>query len=332
MSNTLFDVLGKGILVSQYKDEWEFRCPKCKEEKHLHVSMLKGVYVCVSPGCGFRGKLSDLAPDIKILEHKQEKISLNEDLMLNVYSKMAEAGELRVSHEQWLLKRGLYLNKKTITLVSSDGLIEKLQETFSNSDLFNAGLMKKSHRLFKPSTVVQPGRIVILYNDPYSLKFHYARSRSIYPEAIKYASPSGVPGTHVSWGWQNIKNTNWLVVTEGEFKAQAACQVGIPCIGLPGMQSGHKAFVQACKHYGIEYVCILFDSETDYCNNTPKQQVIDAAAMSLSKQIKSAGIAAYMGRLPIIDNSKTDIDSFLLYHGPSGKHKLKKIIYSSERL
>jgi len=328
----LSEKLGPGKLTSSSKQEYEFLCPLCQEEHHLHVCLSKGVYLCVTPGCSNRGKIEDLIGKTNFVRTPR-KDQINTHLLEEVYSSIVEHGKLRDLHRKWLLDRGVK-DPDRFNLVSTDGLLEILMALFTTKELKEAGLLTEKSGRLGAAGVIAGGRVLFPYSNPFGNRFIYGRSRAVNQDnkAVKYLSPTGVPGTTMMWGWNNIKdNTPHILVTEGEIKAIVATELGFSCIGLPGMTAGHHYFAKACKLHGIPLVTILFDTEVEVSAlGVPKQVAVDREARSLAKELVSAGITAYIAKLPA-DKEKMDIDTFVKREGANAFKALLDVINSGVR-
>ena len=78
-----------------------------------------------------------------------------------------------------------------------------------------------------------------------------------------------------------VYETNWLsrdcILTEGEFKAMAAAQLGFTSIAIPGIGSfSDKHFPELIKllnEHGIRCVSVIFDSEDTVNNGSGDKQL-----------------------------------------------------------
>ncbi len=108
-----------------------------------------------------------------------------------------------------------------------------------------------------------------------------------------------------------------LTITEGEKKSLAACQAGIPCIGLSGVWSWRTKFdgrsfplPDLCNiHWWGRQVSIVFDS--DLIEN----ESVRAAEETLARELTSRGAQVRRVRLPSgLNGEKVGLDDFLLTH------------------
>lgn len=305
---------GNGTLVSSSKQEWEFTCPRCLQKDRLHVSLSKGgIFICVTPGCNFKGKIDNLDSTI-IIDNTYKDIvekEIDKDLLASIYTKAINISLLRDYHRSWLENRGIQPNKMKVK--STDFLVDKIKKFFSEANLVEAGLLREDNYA---TSVVYPNRILIPFFDPFDKdKCIYLRSRSIGNlDYNKYLSPTGVPSKGYTWGWENIKQgSEYVIITEGEFKAQAAMQLGFNCVATIGINSSHDSISNLCAKKNIKIAYILFDTENTISSlNVPKQYIIDKAATSLTKSLKVNNIKVFRAYLPSLGYDKMDIDKFIL--------------------
>jgi len=120
-------------------------------------------------------------------------------------------------------------------------------------------------------------------------------------EEIKYKSPfndSYYRGAIYPYNY-DLRNNARIIITEGEIKADIACQIGFPCLALPGMGSWRHGFIQEDQE-----IVILFDTQEN-------QREVIAAIRTIAKHIDNPFIAT----LPLLGKKKIDIDTFILRYG-----------------
>ncbi len=144
----------------------------------------------------------------------------------------------------------------------------------------------------------------------------YAQATGTRPELYM---PRGVP-------WDKIAKTPgmnlWL--TEGEFKAAAACKAGIACLGLGGVYSWKSARAGQPLIPALEYfdwqgreVRLAFDSDL-----RTNPQVL-RALLALSRELAHRGAKMFMVELPDAKNGeKQGLDDFLVARGKAALAKL----------
>jgi hypothetical protein len=117
-----------------------------------------------------------------------------------------------------------------------------------------------------------------------------------------------------------------LLITEGEFKALAATQMGFPCVGLSGIDCWHgrrKTTLSpdlAQISWKDREVCIVFDSDA-----ATNKDVLRAEC-ELAAALVDQGAKVKVVRLPPgPEGAKVGLDDFLVAHGPSEFFKLIQI-------
>lgn len=134
-----------------------------------------------------------------------------------------------------------------------------------------------------------------------------------------------------------------IIITEGEFKAVAAMQYGLPCIAVPGIQSfSEKKFPELAKlliDNGVQRAVIMFDNETKddpaiehrYKANPIDRYDTQFYSYYMAYKLEKAGIKeVVIATLPDAwkVDGKIDIDGC----AATGKHAgdLKKVIYDAK--
>ena len=305
--------------------KFTYLCPNCSfRSLDLNPSKPGCPFVCTS--CGFRGNLWTLGYrgdfSVPVLSGKAVLSIPNP-----VYQSLLSLDVLPYD-EAWVNERGLTVNKTgdptpSSILVRSTFRAEDCLRDFSRKELNEVGLWNFEEDRF--SSVISPGRILIFYMDKDSpSKVRYIRSRTTL-DGIRYIGPSHVSPSAV-WGWETVGKTDYLIVTEGEFKAQALKTVGFPAVGLPGMNSCYNILDRFCKVRRIKRVYVLFDSELGIDKSgRPRFENVDSAFYRLAETLSSSGIASWKISLPIAMSEKVDPDSYLKIYGPEA---LREIIES----
>jgi hypothetical protein len=104
-----------------------------------------------------------------------------------------------------------------------------------------------------------------------------------------------------------------VILTEGEIKAIIADMHGFPCVALPGMLAWKPGFIVRPD----VKVIIAFDS-----NRLVEDRArVDKAIQRVSRRL----LNSYVTVLPLLGESKMDIDSFLL-HSQGGYSRFKHLI------
>jgi hypothetical protein len=241
-----------------------------------------------------------------------------------LWTEMFAYCSLEWDHDQLVRDRGI--DPKQMRVVSAGaGLIPWLRQEFGDEMVIRGGLgFETAKGELLPRTCVAPGRILIPYFDENEQIYYfvgYQRCPERQPDQgleeysiqkdnwKKIAGPAGY--TPAIYGNRLGPDLPFVIVTEGQFKAEAAIQRGFPCLGIQGINNAHAATVKAIKTAGCERVIILFDTEED-------GEEIDYAAEKLARECLKADLMPFRACLPLdpeIDGGKkTDIDSFLLHH------------------
>lgn len=222
--------------------------------------------------------------------------------------------------------------------LASSGLTTKIAEQLGMYEVVSAALLHESFNAL-PAIVIpyhdlhgKPTRSHPKWPDFYRLRY-LAKGNSFKDLATdksqRYAQPPGsgvcayLPKTE---NWEKIaKDTaQGLIVTEGEFKAAAACDNGYPTIGLGGVwnfmaQREGVLFLQELEKidWRKRPVWVCYDS--DYASNPN----ICAAINRISEELDERGALVQVLLLPdIVDNGKTGLDDFFLEQGPDEFERL----------
>jgi hypothetical protein len=200
---------------------------------------------------------------------------------------------------------------------------------FGEQATLEAGLLyERDAGDWRPRTCVQPGRVLIPYfNRKQEVEYFvgYRRLPTRLPTQtdhdyelrksrwVKVAGPAGY--TPLLYG-PVVSGADPLCVTEGQIKALAAVQRGIPMVGLQGMGNGHTLLASQVKAAGTRRVVIVFDSSRE------NQELVIEEEERLARLLEKAGAQVGAVRLPLepgIDGGdKCDVDSYLLAHGRAG--------------
>lgn len=224
---------------------------------------------------------------------------------------------------------------------SNAELIEALRARYSDDDLVEYGILRNDDaRGYRPEpqlcgwgitkeidpetgkrkfALVHP--ILIPYFDPMgqvvSIRAHKGGiPKRILPGQIEYTNYSRPYGEHFL---RKHRGTKWCVLTEGEFKAAAVQQCGIPGMAVPGISfisnEGFRAeLLHILKRHHIEEVVVIFDNEDKSHKPEDKRYDVVIWANVVAHKLKEAGIRRVrIGQLPDehrIDG-KADFDGIL---------------------
>lgn len=232
-----------------------------------------------------------------------------------IYSFIAEHGKLTDEHRQGLkTKRGF--SDETIQqfrfFSSGQYLLEiesDLVKQFSADELIKAGVCIKTGQKPTLSPLLLENRIVIPYLNENKITLLRPHKLGLTDIPIQiYAT---------SWS----KN---IIITEGEFKAVAAKQMGFDAIALPGVGSfsgeHFPALIKALNEHDVKDICIIFDSEDksnphlpNYKSNPSQRYDTEYYAYLMAYLLEKEGKRVRIGTLPIgwRINGKIDIDGAL---------------------
>jgi hypothetical protein len=228
--------------------------------------------------------------------------------------------QLTPEHREAVLARGI--NPDAARMVSAEpGLLQLLLDEFDDETVLRGGvayLDRKGVPVIRQCISV--GRLLIPYYEDNQVHHFvgYQRCPTRRPDQSiedyqslreswpKITGPAGY--TPAIYG-DVPENCELVIVTEGQFKAEAARQKGLACIGVQGMMNSHGAVVRLLVQQKAKKAIICFDTEVE------EQDNVDWAAEKLARELLKAGVETYRCRLPLdpaVDKGrKMDIDSFL---------------------
>lgn len=131
------------------------------------------------------------------------------------------------------------------------------------------------------------------------------------------------------------------ILTEGEFKAHAGIQYGIPTIGIPGISSFSEMhfpeLVAICQKYNVKKMIILFDNEVKddpkfpakYKDNPNDRHDTPFYAAYMASKLEKQGIDALVGWLPDAwrVDGKIDLDGAAAQGRTAGE--IKRIMFDA---
>lgn len=179
----------------------------------------------------------------------------------DIYRRFVRVAGLSDVHRQDLRTRRGFADTLIDQLVFRSGgqeavaAVEKLREELSDQELLDAGLLIEINGVLAVNSQFSDDRVIIPYLDEngevYYLRPHKLGFQGVPPEPYCRFFLKDRPET--------------IVLTEGEFKAAALWQVGIPAIAVPGISSfGGKHFerlVDLLREFGVRRVTVIFDNE-----------------------------------------------------------------------
>ncbi|HYT45291.1 MAG TPA: DUF3854 domain-containing protein, partial [Methylomirabilota bacterium] len=234
------------------------------------------------------GTMSDHNLKIRQLTGKQRR---------KIWTNMFELGSLTTEDYIRVAARGIDPIKVGVVSATSY-LFEKIIELHGEDTTIRAGLAYQTKDGLHPRTCITPGRILIPYYDGSEVFYFvgYMKCPSRKPEQSieeyqviksdwkKIASPAGYTPA-IYGGVPN--NSPYIIITEGQFKAEAARQKGFPCIGLQGIMNAHASIVKQCVAKKVKKAIILFDTQLE------DQENVDWAAEKLAREFLKVGITPF---------------------------------------
>lgn len=238
--------------------------------------------------------------------------------MNTIYEFLTSHGKLSEGHKKDLM-HGRGFSEETIVKLRffSGGkyLLELEQEIITNFDkesLVAAGVCVASGKSLTLSPILLEERIIIPYLN------QAGKAYLLRPHKLGL---SGIPVEIYCPNWDLGVN---IVMTEGEFKAAASAQLGVPAIAIPGISSFSKdnfqRLVKFLAEAKVRDICIIFDNEIkddhrfkNYKDNPADRHDTEFYAYFMARQLDSEGFRAQIGTLP--DSwrieGKADIDGAL---------------------
>ncbi len=331
---------------------WPCECPFCGDKKHLNFDPKTGLWQCfkcnesgnavsfyakrhnctngdaVKAIKEFMGIVDEPQPSRKNNKAKSKTNSKQkkEDpknvgpAKPQIYDRLIQLAQLTPEHREELQKKRGFNDKIIDSLRFRSGgdymigVVQQIQDEYEESDLVSAGILVDVNGSTIINDQLKDGRILIPYLDAagncYHLRPHKLGFKDIPPEAYCRLLLRNKP-EHV-------------VITEGEFKAAALLQWGIPALAIPGVSTFGKLyferFLQFLKEHNIKKTTIIFDSEEkgnpEYPNYKEKaEDRYDTEYWSyfMGYQLSRHGVSTKIGWLPAEwrENGKIDFDGAL---------------------
>ena len=334
------------------------QCPFCGEKQKLSIAPAgenKGLWKCYRDTCNRSGNLLTLYSQIKgynennkeafkailkeaglwedrqILKERSGNLEQKETAdiataasLRDIYTRFIELCPLTDKDRQHLTSyRGF--NDATIEALkfrsggsgsSCNDVVEALREEFTDRDLTEAKILVNvtgGSRLIINRQLVE-NRILIPYLDVnksvYHLRPHKLGFKNVAPELYCRA----IMG----------KDNDNIVMTEGEFKAAALYQWGIPAMAIPGISSfGNKHYdrlVDELRQAKIQKLTIVFDNEikhdpayASYKKQPSDRYDTDFWAYLMCYKLFKSGFHVRIGKLPDEwrESGKIDFDRAL---------------------
>lgn len=292
-----------GEPISHTGSEIKFHCPNCGH-KSLVASLDAGVFYCFV--C-FYGK-----GEKPVASNKKHtpKLRVNQNLHMEVLDWLCNNLSLSTFHKKYLSHRGIYHPERyKISTVPFQVEVE-LQKVFTIEQLLLSGFFKPSLRSgITGWPALKPDRIFIPYwvedniigcktrVDPYDID-----------QESKYAIPSGSRIAKHLWSPKPLYGD--VIITEGEFKAAAACEVGFTAVSTNGINGASAAAMHLPKYVKkgkVKRLFVIYDNEIKSKISLSTVQA-DYLVKTLPNCVKIV--------LPLLKGqTKQDLDSFLISEG-----------------
>ena len=255
----------------------------------------------------------------------------------DIYATLVRDTALTDVHRQELRSRRGFSDEIINTLQFRSGgehlksAIEKLRDTFSDEDLKESGLLVEVNGVLAYNNQLLEDRILIPYldenGDVYHLRPHKLgfenRPIELYCRYLLKDRPSEI------------------VLTEGEFKAAALLQWGIPALAIPGISAfGGKHFdrlTELLKEIEVKKVTVIFDNEIkdnpdlpNYKEKPESRYDAELWAYLMAYKLFKEEFTARIARLPDEwrQDGKVDFDSALA-QGRT-KEEILKVVDTSQ--
>ncbi len=287
--------MGKGYKTS---------CPACGGH-NLYVTPHNGIGYCFN--CGYTRRQREHKP------HYARRSSFRDGIRA-VYTAYAQwcAEHMRDEHYAYLEQRGI--TRATAQQYCIGYCPPKLFTLLLTREAYEAGLITTDRKPFLA------GRILIPYLDTQGTVIDL-RGRVYDPAVahlpdVKYLSPY----RSAYYRWADIPynaaalQSPQVVITEGELKALASVQAGIPSVALPGIRSFRDGLTDGLRmslivNAGADVV-ICFDHQRQHMNDVYR------AVIDLVKRLRVYTTHLRVATLPLVDDDeKMDIDTYILRYG-----------------
>lgn len=236
---------------------------------------------------------------------------------MEIYDYICDKGKLSEKHKKELQeKRGF--SEETIKrfrfFSGGEYLLRieaELLETFSKEELLKSGVCNEAGDKIGLSNQLTQNNIIIPYLDKQKVTLLRAHKFGFSSVSVQVYQEANFDGRNI-------------ILTEGEFKAAAACQLGLPAIAIPGISSFSKEhfpiLVKLLNIYQIRSVCVIFDNEikdnpnySNYKQKPSDRYDTQYYAYFMAKKLEDEGFLTKIGTLPQgwMMDGKIDLDGAL---------------------
>jgi hypothetical protein len=137
-------------------------------------------------------------------------------------------------------------------------------------------------------------------------------------------------GATVPFGWDSIGDTDTLIITEGEIKALAVTQayqagmLSAPALAHPGLSYWRPEWGEQLRAHGITTIYLAYDSQPrPVKDDRPELAPEEIYTIRHGMRLADEGFTVRVLRLPLAgEQDKSDLDAFLLAHGPAALERL----------
>lgn len=134
-------------------------------------------------------------------------------------------------------------------------IIDRMRVEYADGDLQQAGFLVEVNGRLQPNGQLTSDRVLIPYLNERGAVYH------LRPHKLGFAEVPPEPYAR----WLLRTRPEHVVLTEGEFKAMALHQWGIPALSVPGVSSfGDRHFdrlTSLLREFGVRQVTVIFDNE-----------------------------------------------------------------------
>lgn len=283
---------------------FKVQCPDCGGS-NLYVTMGNGFGYCFNCGMSYRVEGVAARP-------RQRELKTNITQLREVYKAAAcsYAEQLTREHIRYLEGRGIDEYTRHEFQIGFCTGHEPFQ--YGAQEWMDSGLADYRGR------ASMAGRITFPYVSFDGYTDLRGRSNEEDPKYKSPLNPSTCRGAFFPFNWtgttlDRARKQKRIIITEGEFKTIAAHQCGFAAVGLPGIMSWKNGFAPDSDWT----VIAVFDS----MRVTERRWDTDRALARLATKVPNLHITT----LPLLDEDKMDIDSFLT-HRRGGTNYFKELI------
>lgn len=194
------------------------------------------------------------------------------------------------------------------------GVIDNLRTKYSDQALLDAGILVEVNGVLSYNQQLLEDRLLIPYLDEKGEVYH------LRPHKLGF---KGLP-IHPYCRYLLQGDAAEIVLTEGEFKAAALYQWGIPALAIPGVSSfADKYFdrlMELLKEFGVKKVVVIFDNEIkdnpafpNYKQKPEDRYDTEFWSYMMAYKLGRTGLVTRIGRLPDEwrEKGKVDFDGAL---------------------